>query len=371
MAWTLPTPYVLQQIRRLRGGAKVTYPECDTKGKRVERVLICPLSEVPLAYGTADVDFTDCKLVYQEMLGQDFQNAEVYRRYENGYTDATEISELVGETTHEWGVAQTKQQRVPYGTAASYGYTVWQSTVQPESKTRALKTTLEFPAGTTYPTFRDWEYDHNLGLSVPLDKTIVAPGTSPPSGGEIRQIDPWRSIQITPRIDLMNLPTAQSWKIATRDSFPAETTDVTVEAVGIPDVVITGMYCNVVTVSAYSGSVAGSITRSFSYGPPSNLETPALFFPQSHHQTLAADVQHKIEGKINIKDLLLTVSIPESLHPTFSLNYSVKGFIIHYGYIHATSPATLSHGDQILRAINSSPWRFGIWVTEKQYVTIP
>lgn len=77
----IPSGFVLESIRKLAGGARVTIPGQDQAIKNVDRVVKKQRNDWQLAWFTPDADHNSALLVTQQKLGEDQQWAEVYRAY--------------------------------------------------------------------------------------------------------------------------------------------------------------------------------------------------------------------------------------------------------------------------------------------------
>jgi len=78
----LPANFILDQIRGLRGKARVTYPDANVAVKKVERITTLPKDNWEIPYLSVDDEHAGCLLVMQEKVSEDGKFVEVYRAYE-------------------------------------------------------------------------------------------------------------------------------------------------------------------------------------------------------------------------------------------------------------------------------------------------
>lgn len=78
----LPPNFILEQIKALEGGAKVTFPGSNSDVKKVERVMRLPRNNWEIPIYTPDVEHTTTILVAQIKMNEDAQWATVYREYQ-------------------------------------------------------------------------------------------------------------------------------------------------------------------------------------------------------------------------------------------------------------------------------------------------
>lgn len=78
----IPNSFVLEGLRKLAGGARVTYLDENRTIKRVERLVKMPRNAWDVPFYTADVEHPTAILVQQSKAGEDQQFAEIYRIYE-------------------------------------------------------------------------------------------------------------------------------------------------------------------------------------------------------------------------------------------------------------------------------------------------
>lgn len=120
--------HIIDELVALKGRAKVTFPYAESAHARTERILNVPRGTAAtnpwkLAFGTADPEWPDAKLVTQIKLREDDKTAVVYR----GYEELTGLPLVTLELYGGDGVyKETVTQRVPAGTlpAGSGGATL-------------------------------------------------------------------------------------------------------------------------------------------------------------------------------------------------------------------------------------------------------
>ena len=78
----IPNSFVLEGLRKLAGGARVTYLDEKRTIKRVERLVKMPRNAWDIPFYTVDVEHSTALLVQQTKSGEDQQFAEIYRIYE-------------------------------------------------------------------------------------------------------------------------------------------------------------------------------------------------------------------------------------------------------------------------------------------------
>ena len=78
----VPNSFILEALRKLAGGARVSYLDEDRAIKKVERLVKMPRNAWDIPFYTADVEHPTAILVQQVKAGEDQQFAEIYRIYE-------------------------------------------------------------------------------------------------------------------------------------------------------------------------------------------------------------------------------------------------------------------------------------------------
>lgn len=79
----VPTRFLIDALRKLRGDAYVTHPDSVLGVRRVERVFTVPRGTDEKNYLIADGQYADTVLVEQHTVGGDQQYVEIYQAYEN------------------------------------------------------------------------------------------------------------------------------------------------------------------------------------------------------------------------------------------------------------------------------------------------
>ena len=78
----VPNSFILEALRKLAGGARVSYLDEDRAIKKVERLVKMPRNAWDIPFYTADVEHPTAILVQQVKASEDQQFAEIYRVYE-------------------------------------------------------------------------------------------------------------------------------------------------------------------------------------------------------------------------------------------------------------------------------------------------
>ncbi len=170
-----PPLYILDQIRKLQSGARISFVEGVMQ---LERVLTVPKTKEAPGVGSADDQFGEYKLaVPQSVLGEDHQNFEVYRLYKKlpglplKTVNAIDQAALGGRTET---ITTTVGADAPEPTG---GFGVLAATKQQIDGSTAVVITKT--ADMPFPVLEGGSVDPQTGIVVLLRKTIVPAGTPP------------------------------------------------------------------------------------------------------------------------------------------------------------------------------------------------
>lgn len=289
--------------------------------------------------------------------------------------------------------------------------------------------TLKLSGGPDWPILHGFHTDEVTGIVVNFTKQVVPEGTPYPGRSgyrgpfvEMQTYDKWRSIQIVSAVDLSTLPGPEAWN--TTHPFTLPPTLLSVEAVWT-DVKskLAAALADSADAQVHTGSGGDAIIRSragfrgsaraiqaryYIYGSPllANVPQPLKILPSSGSIIFTAtdsNTQYKKQDDggttiadgfrisvhaTDIRDHLVgpDMQVLNATHtspPQSATATSGGGSIAAVAAAGTQSrmdvsipfstpvPSQLSPGTQILYDVEVREWRFGIWVVDQIYITIP
>lgn len=191
---SLPVTYILDALRKLDGSARVTYAAGSVlKDKVIERVVTVPLAKKELPWFDADHEYSECQLVFQQVVGydEDQQSCSVYRRWEK-LPAAPFTTTRINDRGDLETVTVTRGKADMEADANSLLQT--SSVVQSDDGRTATKITTTVAE---HSTLRGTELDRTTGLQTPYTSTIGPADTAADANQEKQPRDGAKSEFLT------------------------------------------------------------------------------------------------------------------------------------------------------------------------------
>lgn len=366
-------------------GYSVSYPEQDVSYPVVTWTFQIKASDyAAAAFGSACPipAYNTLELVSQETTGATDQNqmitvTRIYRQVPGRVLDGRAyVGEFGGEVVH------THSQLVT--TASTFlepNFRTVSKRRTPQGAYTSVEEVVELPDTTTWPTLVEDIYDQTYDGIIRVEKTVVAP--SGQSGSvvdgvltEYKDIDKWHRVQIVSRVPSDITERTDEIPVSQNFAWPDILTDVKIKYVAAyspfgPSGL--GLMLDANIVEPRVGVSPGRLVRTFHYSPPPVPVGVFEAYPEAH--TIYALIYRSSTVGITGVSEVQTWGIRPTIHEEITVSYDYLFTpededieVPSAQVLAATTPDSLDDGEYLV-GYDCRPWRCGVWVLEKLYLT--